>query len=93
MLDVVCVARHGSTLRQLGIETATRHHASRPTLADLTSIITSCPRLEGLALHLCSIHLGNIQELGSAFKVENITGELSGTLVTRYTICSTPATA
>ena len=68
MVSISCLARHGSTLRQLGLDPK-----SGPEVSSLVNLLTACPHLEGLAVDFGSIELGHIHKLGSDFTLQKAT--------------------
>ncbi|KAH4007556.1 hypothetical protein HBH98_011060 [Parastagonospora nodorum] len=71
MIDVSCLSRHGSLLRQLGLSSypTTRQSLSVETIQ---AVITSCPLLEGLAVDFPVVDMGHVQTLGSNFEIPTI---------------------
>jgi hypothetical protein len=78
LVDISCVTRHGSTLRQLGLcrspEAArTQTHIDA---ADLRTLLAVTPNLQSLAINLCPIDLGDLHRFGSNFTLKYSVGSI-----------------
>ncbi|KAH3982500.1 hypothetical protein HBI81_034860 [Parastagonospora nodorum] len=71
MIDVSCLSRHGSLLRQLGLSSYPKARQSL-SVETIQAVITSCPFLEGLAVDFPVVDMGHIQTLGSNFEILTI---------------------
>lgn len=68
MIDVSCLVRHGSTLRQLLLASVDTTQRSI-TMDAIQAVISSCSQLEGLALSFPNADMGHAQTLGSDFEL------------------------
>jgi hypothetical protein len=76
MVDINCISRHGSTLLQLGLcrspeADRTQTHVDA---ANLRTLLASSLNLEGLAIDLCPIDLGDSHRFSSNFTLEGSAG-------------------
>jgi hypothetical protein len=65
LVSAACLLRHGTTLQSLCLSadrTTANFHLS---LSDLTTILRGCPHLQQLAIALCPVDLGSIDDLGA----------------------------
>jgi hypothetical protein len=88
MVDISCVTRHSSTLRQLGLGRSPEADRTQTHIdaADLRTLLAVSPSFEGLAINLCPIDLGDLHRFGSNFTLKDpagciyVPGELESTL-------------
>jgi hypothetical protein len=69
MVNVACIAGHGSSLKLIGLGASPRAPVNYLSAADLATVLQSAPRLESLAINLCPVSLGNTKAVGAGFKL------------------------
>jgi hypothetical protein len=89
LVSTACLLRHGTMLQSLCLSAEHTTAKIYLSLSDLTTILRACPHLQQLAIALCLVDLGSIEDFGANFTLGSNTAasaqaELEAMLVRNF---------